>query len=97
MQPAANAVMNPMNKAVGEIPVVIDSYPNSMTFRTSSKASPKIGGITIKNENCAKCSFLFPNIRPVAIVEPERERPGITAHACATPIIKASFIDKDSF
>ena len=35
----------------------------------------------IRNENCASFSFLSPSIKPVAIVEPERESPGNTAHA----------------
>ena len=34
--------------------------------------------------------FSLPSNRPVAIVEPERERPGIVAAACAIPMMKAS-------
>ena len=44
----------------------------------------------MRKENCATDSFLFPRIRPVAMVVPERERPGSTAIACPKPIINAS-------
>ena len=66
-------------------------------FSTSSRASPKMGGITIRNENCASDSFLLPNSRPVAMVLPERDTPGSTATACASPMMKASFIEICSF
>ena len=52
--------------------------------------SPKIGISTIKNEKRATASFLTPNNKPTAIVDPDREIPGITATVCAIPIIKAS-------
>ena len=35
----------------------------------------------IKNENCASFSFLLPSNKPVAIVVPERDKPGIVAQA----------------
>ena len=40
-------------------------------------------------ENCASFFRLLPRSKPVAMVEPLRESPGSTAHACAIPIIKA--------
>ena len=52
---------------------------------------------TIKKENLATASFLFPNNIPVAIVEPERDKPGNTAHACANPITNASRYEIFSF
>ena len=55
----------------------------------SSRASPRMGGMTIRNENWAIFSFLLPSIRPVAMVLPERLRPGSTAQACAMPMTKA--------
>ncbi len=57
---------------------------------SSNNASPKIGMSTMRNENLATCSFLLPNIIPVAMVEPERDKPGKTATAWAKPIMKAS-------
>ena len=36
--------------------------------------------------------LLSPNNKPVAMVVPERDNPGITAQACARPIINASFM-----
>ena len=47
----------------------------------SSTACPKMGITTIKKENCATCSRLSPRIIPVAIVVPERLKPGKTAIA----------------
>ncbi len=55
----------------------------------SRKAAPRIGISTIKKEKRATSSFFVPSRRPVAIVEPLREIPGITATACAMPIINA--------
>ena len=45
--------------------------------------------ITISNENWASFSFLLPSRRPVAMVEPDRDRPGSTATAWAMPMTKA--------
>ena len=50
-------------------------------FIMSRKASPKIGTNTIKKENLATFSLLFPSRIPVAMVEPERDKPGNTAQA----------------
>lgn len=53
-------------------------------FQKSSKernASPSMGMRTIRNENCATCSFLLPSNKPVAMVVPERDSPGSTATA----------------
>ena len=88
MQPDTNAAKKPTTNDDVEISPITSSPLNP--FMMSSKASPKIGGITIKKENCARFSFLLPNKSPVAIVLPERDRPGRTAQACAKPIIKAS-------
>ena len=74
-----NAAIKPIIKEEVEI-----SPPNDspfIIFNVSNNASPKIGGITIKKENCANFSFLLPNKSPVAIVLPERDKPGMTAHA----------------
>ena len=87
--PDTKAAMNPT--ANGSMSMPPKTSSPFTAFITSSNASPNIGGITIRNENCASDSFLLPSSKPVAIVLPERERPGITAHACAKPIIKASF------
>jgi hypothetical protein len=45
--------------------------------------------ITIKNENCATEDFLTLQSNPVEIVEPERDKPGSTAIACAIPTTNA--------
>jgi hypothetical protein len=58
-------------------------------FIAPKKVSPKMGINTIKKENFATSSFFTPNNKPVAMVVPERERPGKTATACANPIRKA--------
>ena len=55
----------------------------------SRRASPRMGGMTMRKENCASFSFLLPSNRPVAMVLPERESPGRTAAAWAIPITKA--------
>ena len=56
-----------------------------------------MGGMTIRNENCASDSFLLPSSSPVAMVLPERDSPGITAQAWAIPMMKASFQEIFSF
>ena len=78
---------NPTINAKAEMPV--SSAAKSPPTRLK-KASPSTGTKTIKKENLAIFSLLLPKRIPVAIVEPERESPGNTAHACANPIIKAS-------
>ena len=59
----------------------------------SIRASPRIGGITIRNENCASFCFELPRSSPVAIVEPERDSPGRTATVCAMPMMKACSVE----
>ena len=61
-----------------------------LPFIKSRKAYPKIGTSTIRKENLATFSLLFPKRIPVAIVDPERDNPGNTAQAWAIPITKAS-------
>ncbi len=84
-QPLTKAATKPMSRGCHSM--VSGSFINLMP---SNKASPKIGGMTMRNENCAKSAFLTPNSRPVAMVEPERDKPGNTATACAQPMMKAS-------
>ena len=91
MHPDMNAAKKPTIS--DKVDISAPAMEASFTiFIPSSKASPKIGGMTIRNENCANDSFLFPQISPVAIVEPERDNPGNTAQAWAKPMINASFI-----
>jgi hypothetical protein len=52
-------------------------------------ATPKMGINTIRNEKRAISSFLAPVNSPVAMVAPLREIPGITATACAMPMMNA--------
>ena len=78
-QPETKAATKPTaNDNAGMLPATSSPFT---IFITSNKASPKIGGITIKKENWASFALLFPNNKPVAIVDPERDKPGITAQA----------------
>ena len=43
--------MNPTINAVADMSPATDANPSFDAFITSSNASPKIGGITIRNEN----------------------------------------------
>ncbi len=85
--PDAKAVTKPIPIAVTERPVAagVNSPPTM-----PKNACPKMGIKTIRKEKGATLSFSTPNINPVAMVAPDLESPGMTAHACATPIINAS-------
>ena len=91
--------MHPLTKAAtkptmrGSVSISPNASSPLTALSTSRSASPRMGGMTMRNENCASFSFLLPSKMPVAIVEPERERPGSTAAACAKPMMKASFIE----
>ncbi len=76
--------------AVSGAPAAMSIASTANILRASSTASPRMGIITIRNENLAICSRLSPMMMPVAIVDPERDRPGRTATAWAQPITKAS-------
>ena len=47
-------------------------------------------GTASRNENRAAPKRVSPSARPIVIVTPEREVPGISASACAQPISSAS-------
>ena len=49
-------------------------------------------GTDKKNENLTAELRSSPNKRPVVIVMPERDVPGINANICENPIINASFL-----
>ena len=88
--PERNAARNPSISTpapTGWPAVEADAEP--IRSFMSSRASPKMGGMTIRNENCASLSFLLPSMMPVAMVAPERDIPGRTAMAWAIPIMKA--------
>ncbi len=59
---------------------------NSPNWRT---AAPSIAGIDIINENLAIFSLSTPSAIPAKIVDPDLERPGKIAHACAHPTKRA--------
>ncbi len=82
--PVMNDARNPAMSGPAAIPAVISPLV------AWSRVSPRIGASTIRNENCATAAFLLPSSRPVAMVEPDRESPGMAAHACASPMIRAS-------
>lgn len=86
IQPLIKAAIKPTIKALTDTGWVIPcsakySALGARICFASRSASPKIGGITIKNENCARFLRLFPNNKPVAMVDPLRDRPGKTAQA----------------
>ena len=54
------------------------------------RASPRMGMMTMRKEKRATSSRLSPRMMPVAMVVPERERPGRMATAWAQPMMKAS-------
>jgi len=95
--PVIKAARKPINATDGSIDEKIDILSELKVLNESSTASPSTGIITIRKENFATASFLFPSMIPVAMVDPERERPGITAHAWAIPMINASRKDIFSF
>ena len=76
--PEIKAARKPTTSANIEIPLSEGKKP---PYIMSRKASPKIGTNTIKKENLATLSLLFPSRIPVAMVEPERDKPGNTAQA----------------
>ena len=94
MQPEINAAKKPtINDKVGTSETIFSPFN---AFSISRRASPKMGGMTIRKENFARFSFLLPNNNPVAMVLPDRESPGNTAQACAKPIMNASRVLMES-
>ena len=75
-RPDRNADRKPSANGNAPTDEAVNSPPTS-----SRKVSPSIGTSTIRKENCAITSLLTPQISPVEMVVPERERPGITAKA----------------
>ena len=55
----------------------------------SNSILPRMTGMTMMNEKLATSSLLLPSSSPVAMVDPDRERPGSVAAACARPMTKA--------
>ena len=58
--------------------------------RPSCAAAARIAGTPSRNENRAAASRRSPRNIPVVIVAPDRETPGTSAAACATPMANAS-------
>ena len=84
--PAIKAAMKP--KITGK-KLTSSAEPISLTCKINA---PKIAGIDNIKLNLAANSLSKPILRPAAIVVPERERPGNTAHAWPNPINNASFL-----
>ena len=57
---------------------------------SSMRLAPITGISTIRKENLAILSLLFPIINPVAIVAPDLDIPGMVATDWAIPMIRAS-------
>lgn len=86
-RPARKAAMNP---AANVIPEMSDANSGvSIKSFTLSNMAPMMGINTIRNENLVALTLSTPNNSAIAIVEPEREIPGIIATACAKPINNA--------
>ena len=62
------------------------------TLRASKPPASTITGIESKNEKFALAVREKPSISAAVIVTPERETPGMSAIACARPMIRAIFI-----
>ena len=89
-QPDTKAATKPTANTPSEMSPITEAAPYFTIFMVSSRASPRMGGMTMRKENWASLSLLLPRMSPVAMVEPERDRPGITATAWARPMMKAS-------
>ena len=61
-----------------------------------SVPAPKMAGMESKNEYLAAVSRSMPSSRPMLIVEPDLEIPGIMANPCTIPIINAFVLEKPS-
>ena len=84
--PDKNAERNPKRRGIAPIDVdAIDKSPDT----NCKKDSPRIGINTIKKENSVTLFLSTPQSKPAEIVDPERDSPGITATACAKPIMNA--------
>lgn len=59
-----------------------------------SNNPPKLTGIYSKNEKRRAVSYFIPSNIAATIVAPDRLIPGISAQACARPIMIASFIER---
>src|SRR5215208_370820 len=64
--------------------------PEVITSASCRPPAPAMIGTLIRNENLAASSRLSPRKRPSVIVAPERETPGTSAAAWASPIPTAS-------
>ena len=97
--PEFNIVSNHFNdiqptKKEDETPIKIISNPKgiALTFIAVNKPAPIITGIDNKKENLAASGADKPIRRPIQMVIPDLEIPGIIAPACANPIINATNI-----
>lgn len=75
-KPDKKAATKPAIKAVDDMP---DASGANSPFIKLKNDCPKIGIKTIKKENFAISSLLFPSNNPVEIVVPDRDKPGKTA------------------
>ena len=79
--PVMNDARNPAMSGPAAIPAV------RSPLVAWSRVSPRIGASTIRNENCATAAFLLPSSRPVAMVEPDRERDVYKRQSQQRPLI----------
>ena len=86
--PDTKAAMKPIRRGESPMPAEIDVSEEDSLIKSKS-CSPIIGASTIRKENWAILSLFTPDTSPVAIVAPERDRPGATAKACAIPTKRA--------
>ena len=78
-RPATKAPMKPIANGMNPRPAADAGSPKLL--RIPNACSPMIGTRTIRNENCAMFSRFTPQRSPVAMVVPDLESPGATAHA----------------
>ena len=67
----------------GAVPTADAASPASVSWR---RVAPSMAGTDIRNENSAASSDSTPSQSAVTTVEPEREMPGTSANAWATPM-----------
>ena len=91
-RPLTKADTKPSRRGREPTPAPKDASP-AATLRRSRLCSPMMGMSTMRKENWAMLSRFTPVRRPVAMVLPLRETPGMTAKACARPTTKACQYD----
>jgi hypothetical protein len=91
MTPTTADAIRPAVSAATLTLLVPSRISRSMAGNSSTPA-PKMMGVDMRKLNRATESRVKPKRRPTVMVDPERETPGTSANACATPMPSASGI-----